>query len=94
MASRFVKVDLLCQYYKIPKGEEDDPEYRFGGAVLPKVATYRNIGGSDDGDDFFLFMLALKRKSKHGNHRSKFDQYSEAMSQAGINNKEDVARVT
>ena len=28
---------FLCQYYDIPEDEEEDPDYRFGGAVVPPI---------------------------------------------------------
>ena len=63
----FDKSGFLCQYYDIPEGEEDDPEYRFGGVVLPALGDITTSCPTAE------MMFAAKEGGSTGDYHGNFD---------------------
>ena len=58
---------MVCQYYEIPDGEEDDPLYRFGGAVVPELGDIESECATAE------MMFAAKEGGDTGDYHGNFN---------------------
>ena len=58
---------MLGQYYDIPSGDEDDPDYRFGGMVIPPLGDVTNEYATAE------MMFAAKEGGNTGDYHGNFN---------------------